>query len=344
MICHSQPTFTIDDEISLRNVLRSGFVTNGPTARKFGSEVARLTRRKWGIATQSGTDALVTSLHILGVREGDRVAMPAYMCSSPLDAVAIFRAIPVPVDIDRNTLSIDPSRTNELENIKCVIVPHLFGIPAAVNSIRTEIIIEDCAQTLTMNIDSMPVGAHGLLSICSFYGTKLLATGHGGMVLGNDGDLEKKAIDLLTHDNRENWEPHYHFFMSDLNAALGLSQLQRLQSFIDRRREIAGRYLSALTGNDALPNSIFSRFLVVARNVEHSLEYFRSQGIEAKRPVYKPISMMLNLNARQYPNTSWAHDHIVSIPIYPGLNESEIEAIIAVLSKKKGELTPFPYQ
>lgn len=304
--------------------------------------MANQTGRQWGVATQSGTDALSVALKVLAIEPGDRVAIPSYMCSAPLDAIALAGGVPVAIDIDRQTLSIDPQKLNSAANIKAVVVPHLFGIPARIQETDHPNVIEDCAQTLGMDYDNRKIGSFGKLSICSFYGTKLLTTGHGGMILGDDCVNENRVVDLLSHDNRESWEPHFHFLMSDLNASLGLSQLEKLSGFVRERKRIAGIYMDALTGTDSIANSIFSRFLVAAQNADQTIAYFRERGIEAKRPVYKPISMLLEMDGKNFPNAMWAHEHIVSIPIYPGLPDDHIAQISGALKSKKSELKCWP--
>lgn len=299
--------------------------------------MAAYTGNEWGIATQSGTDAITTALCVLGVGTGDRVAVPAYMCSAPLDSIADLNAVAVPVDIDPMTLSMNPDRLDDFNGIAAVIVPHMFGCAADIERIRHERIVEDCAQTLGTHINGRRIGSHGTVAICSFYGTKLLATGHGGMILGRDEAHRKKALDLMQHDNRDSWMQHRHFLMSDLNAALGLSQLQQLPEFIDARRRIAARFTAALDGEWSAPTSVFSRFLIVTDDISQVVEHFSRNDIEVKRPVYKPISHLLDGMADACPFATWAHNHIVSIPIYPLMPESWVARIETCLHEL-GEL------
>ena len=131
--------------------------------------------------------------------------------------------------------------------------------------------------------------------------------------------------------------------MSDLNAALGISQIDKLNKMLSIRREIASRYLKALGGKSDLVNSIYSRFLVITEEkCDKMIEVFNKEGIEAKRPIYKPLFQYLQLDAKEFPNAQWAHDHIISVPIYPGMVEPEIDTIETFLEANRNELRSWP--
>ena len=342
-IKHSKPYFDSRDSDSILDVLESNFVSHGPKSGKFGDSCACCLGKKFGIPTQSGTDALTAALKSLDLPQGAEVAVPAYICSAPLDSLALCGLKPVPVDIDRKTLGISVEGVNSENNISAVIAAHLFGVPAPFYLIENENLIEDCAQTLGCEIDGRRVGSLGKISICSFYATKLLTTGHGGLVAVDDQDLYDSIYKLMDHDKQERWEPHLHFLMSDLNASLGLSQLQKLDSMIEKRKEIAARFVKALGNNGDLPESIFSRFLVVPEgDIEDMIEEFNEAGIEAKRPVYKPIYQYLEMDGDTFPNAKWAHENIISVPLYPALTEPEIEYIETFLENHKDDLCCWP--
>ena len=132
--------------------------------------------------------------------------------------------------------------------------------------------------------------------------------------------------------------------MSDLCAALGISQIKKLGSFIEKRKKIAARFSKALTGSKETANSVYSRFLVATqrRGPEDVIKLFQKNGIEAKRPVYKPVYMYLGLDEKSFPNAKWAHEHIVSVPIYPEMPEHHVEMTENFLEKNKDELSCWP--
>jgi dTDP-4-amino-4,6-dideoxygalactose transaminase len=185
----------------------------------------------------------------------------------------------------------------------------------------------------------------GRLAICSFYATKLMTTGHGGLLAGDETELRDRAMSLFTHDKRDEWEPRLHFLMSDLNASLGLSQLAKLRYFIKERRRIARRYLAALTGSDRLSPGIYSRFIVAAADDaprEKVEAGFRKAGIDAKRPVHSPLYRYLSLKDRDFPNAAWAHERILSVPLYPGMPEEAVQRIERFLERSRDVIGRWP--
>lgn len=342
-INHSRPYFDTRDEQALSGVLKDAFLSTGARNKTLGKLLGKILQKKYAIATQSGTDALSAALQVLKLKKDTKVAVPAYICSAPLDALALNDCVPVPVDIEKQNLAISIEQTNELKNPGAIIAAHLFGFPAPFHKIEHQHLIEDCAQTLCAEVDGKPVGSMGDFAICSFYATKLLTTGHGGAIAVDDETLFQEIQNLFNHDKQENWYPHWHFELSDLNAALGISQLEKLGSFLEERKTIAKRYMLAMGEKKPLPNSIFSRFLVIAEsNLPSLVEKFNVAGIEAKRPVYKPLFQYLGLSPEQYPNAQWAHDHIISIPIYPGLTDSEINYVETFLEANHNEMCSWP--
>ena len=271
------------------------------------------------------------------------MALPAYICSAPLDALAMSGCEPVPVDIDRDSLAISIQQTNDKKDVGAVLAAHLFGIPAPLYQLEHFNVIEDCAQTLDISIDGHKVGSMGRFAVCSFYATKLLTTGHGGVIAVDDQALYEKLNSLFLHDKQEEWSPHSHFMMSDLNAALGISQIEKFDKMLMIRRKIASRFLKALGNEQGLISSIYSRFIVVTeKGADQMISAFNSAGIEAKKPVYKPLFQYLNMDKKQFPNAQWAHEHIISVPIYPSMTELEIDVIETFLEANRYELRSWP--
>jgi dTDP-4-amino-4,6-dideoxygalactose transaminase len=184
----------------------------------------------------------------------------------------------------------------------------------------------------------------GKLAVCSFYGTKLLTAGHGGAVSADDECLYRKLRSLMIHDKQGEWQPHFHFMMSDFNASLALAQFAKLEWMIKRRREIACRFMNALGEQGREPDgNVYSRFIVEADGgADRLIAEFSKAGIEAKRPVFLPLYRYLGYKDTDFPNAAWAHEYIVSVPLYPALTESEIEYIESFLEKHKDEMRCWP--
>jgi UDP-4-amino-4-deoxy-L-arabinose-oxoglutarate aminotransferase len=341
-IPHSRPTLGPADQTALAEVLAGGHLTHGPRAERLGAAMAARLGRRWGIAVQSGTDALTAALALLDLPPGAPVGVPAYSCTAPLDAIAALGLTPVPIDIDRETLAISPPAANACPGLGTIIAAHLFGIPAPLAEIRHPAWIEDCAQTLPAA--DVAVGRGGRLTTCSFYATKLLATGHGGLLAGDDPADCARAMDLFRHDQRDTWRPHLHFLMSDLDAALGLAQLARLDEFIAARRRLAERFSRALGIATRLPAGNVSRFLVEAdpARLTTLLAEFADAGIEAKRPVHLPIYRALGRTAAEFPGAAWADATLLSVPLYPAMAEAEAVRIEAFLESHRHDLRRRP--
>ena len=177
-------------------------------------------------------------------------------------------------------------------------------------------------------------GSFGNISIFSFYATKMITTGEGGMVVSNSEEFLGKIRDLRDYDNKGNYGTRYNYKMTDFQASLGLSQLKKLNHFIEIRRKIAQRYNIELKNLCSLPVShkndskhIYYRYTVtLRRDVESFLKLSKEKGINCERPVFKPLHRYLNLSG--FTNTDRVWEKAVSIPIYPALTEKNMNTII----------------
>lgn len=226
---------------------------------------------------------------------------------------------------------------------KAIVVPHLLGFPAEIKPfIELGIpVIEDCAQSIGARIRGKRVGSLGTLAIYSFYATKMLTTGYGGMVTSNSTRLLDKIKDLRDFDGRDNYITRYNYQMSDIAAALGLQQLGRLENFIKRRQQIAHYYSGILKDSPAqLPstkpdtNPVFFRYAIRCRgHLEPFIKGMLAKGIEVKRPIYKPLHRYLGLNKKEFPITEKAYAQAVSLPIYPSLTQPQAKYIATTARK-----------
>jgi len=351
MIPHSKPTITENDIKSVSEVMRSGYIVQGEKVRQFEEKLASFIGVKGGIATSSGTSALHLALMVLGVGKEDEVILPTYVCTAPLNAVYYTGAKPILADINEDDFNISAKDVEKklTKKTKAIIVPHMFGLPADMEEIlKLGIpVIEDCAQSIGATIrhppsgPRHPVGSLGTLSICSFYATKLLATGEGGMVLSNDEELLSKIRDLRDYDEKDDFRVRFNYKMSDIEAAFGLSQLGKLFSFIKRRKEIAQKYCCVFSGCDfSIPSvyedreHIFYRYVVrVHGKAEEFIEDIQNKGIECRRPVYKPLHHYLSCGG--FPVADKVYKSAVSIPIYPFLSDEDVDYIIETVTLKR---------
>jgi len=319
--------------------MRSGDLAAGEQVRRFEVEVAALVEQRYGVATSSGTAALHLSLLALGVGEGEEVILPAYTCAAVLNAVHQARATPVLCDVDEETGNLSPGevRGRVGPRTRAVIVVHSFGHPADLSSMdeARPPVIEDCSQALGARWRGRPVGGYGLVSVLSFYATKVITTGVGGMACTSDPRLAERMRSLRECDKHDHYEVRYNCQMSDLQASLGLSQLARLPEALRRRRALAAEYSSTLSELDVrLPPSspdcepVFYRYVVRVPDVDWAISAFGSRAVECKRPVYRPLHHYLPGASGHLPNTDRVYSEALSLPLYPALSRQEVRLLL----------------
>ncbi|MBW2594478.1 MAG: DegT/DnrJ/EryC1/StrS family aminotransferase [Deltaproteobacteria bacterium] len=338
MIAHSKPTLDVDDYRSVMDVLKSGQLVQGEQVARFEEGISSFVGVKSGVAVSSGTAALHLSLIALGAGKGDEVIVPSYVCSALLNAVMYVNAVPVVADIDRSTfnIDIDDLKKRITKRTKAIIVPHMFGLAADIDEIVSLGIpvIEDCAQSIGAKYQGRYTGSFGVCSIFSFYATKMLSTGEGGMILSDDDRLAGIARDLRDYDEKDGYSIRYNYKMTDMQAALGISQLKKLPSFIERRKEVAGLYNEALQ-KMAFPipmvqegrEHIYYRYVLSLDDSSGFVEEMLKLGVGCRRPIFKPLHEYLGLSG--YSGTEEAMARAVSIPLYPSLSDEEARKIAA---------------
>jgi len=343
IIPHSRPSISDSDIQAVVSVLKSGQLSQGPKVQEFEKELASFIGKKKAVAVSSGSAALHLALMALDVKESDEVIIPSFVCSAVLNAVNYTGATPVLVDIDPLTfnMSVEAAKRAITKKTKAIIVPHMFGCPAEIDKLSEAGIpvIEDCAQSIGANFKGQRAGSFGLLSVFSFYATKVIAAAEGGMVLSDSEDLISRIKDLREYDNKDDYILRYNYKMTDIQAALGGSQISFLDKFIERRREIAARYFQELKNCDfTLPvwkegkDHIYYRFVIKAKDSSSEyIEKFRQKNVMCERPVYIPLHICLNLSG--FPHTLEAWHKTISIPLYPSLREEEIERIVAAVKE-----------
>jgi len=259
------PKFTNEEIEAVVEVLKSGKLTTlvGEVTRKFEEEFAKFHGVKHAIAVSNGTVALHVALRAIGVKPGDEVITTPFTFVASASSILHQNAIPIFADIDRETFNIDPASIEERisNKTKAIIAVHLCGHPAEMDQImkiaddHDLMVIEDCAQAIGAEYRGKIVGGLGHVSAFSFYQSKNITTGEGGMVLTNDDEIAEKAK-LIRHHGEPEWYHYvllgYNYRMTEMQAALGLAQLNRLEELNRRRMEIAKIYTDELEDVDAL--------------------------------------------------------------------------------------------
>jgi len=337
IVPHSRLTIDQDDIKAVADVLASGMIAQGVKVKEFEDALAGYVGVKYGVAVYSGTAALHLALLGLGVGPGDEVVIPSYVCSSLYFAVRQAGAVPKIADISLQDLNICAEEVGKLitPKTRAVVVPHMFGTPAELEELL-ELgvpIIEDCAQALGAEYKGRKVGSFGEMSVFSFYATKVMTTGEGGMILTNKEDLYLKVKDLREYDKKPLSPVKYNYKMTDFQAAMGLSQLGKLESFIKRRRQIASGYsrffsrlrVKSLEGL-AHRSSIFYRYIIMVDALEKIQTCLKEAGVVCERPVAKPLHH--DLVDFRCPNSDEAYGRALSVPLYPSLSDAEISYVL----------------
>ncbi|MBW2409974.1 MAG: DegT/DnrJ/EryC1/StrS aminotransferase family protein, partial [Deltaproteobacteria bacterium] len=332
IIPHSRPTLGFAEAKAVSDVIGSGYIAEGDTVKHFETAFAKFLGLEYATSTNSGTSALHLTMLAMGIGQGDEVIIPSYVCSALLNAVNYTGAIPVLADIDADTYNLEVADVQRRINnrTKAIIVPHLFGLAADLDALhRLDVpIIEDCAQATGAVYQERPVGTIGQAGIYSFYATKVMTTGEGGMVATNSRAMAETIDDLKNYDKRTDYKVRYNYKMTDIQAALGIVQLKALESFIQRRRVIAKRYHEAFKAfNLRIPPTdaghIYFRYVLgLPMDASPWIKELARMGIICERPIHRPLHQNLRLGGYQSTDQAWKRS--LSIPIFPTLSDDEI--------------------
>jgi len=357
MIPLSRPVMDQKEMEAVAEVISSGWLAAGAKVAAFEEEFARYVGSKYTVATSNGTTALHTALLAASVGPGDRVVTTAFTFAATANAILMCGATPVFVDIDEDTMNISPEKIAEVikrEKIKAVVIVHLYGLPCDMDEItaildgKEIILIEDCAQAHGAEFKGKKVGTFGLAAAFSFYATKNMTTGEGGMLITDDPHIARRARALVNHGCRRKYEHMmlgYNYRLTDIAAALGLVQLGKLPGFNLARQRNAAFLTAALQGVPwlRLPASpagcspVFHQYTV---RVDHRDEFAAHLatngvgfGIFYPLPLYRqPFYRRLGYGDLCLPRTKQASEKVLSLPVHPGLSPEDLLRITEVVT------------
>ncbi len=332
-IPHSKPSIGPGEISAVVKVLKSGQLAQNGKVALFEKKTAAKLGSPYGVAVNSGTTALTLALRALKA-EGGEVIIPSFACSSLYHAVLGAQATPVLADCDPRTFNIDASDTRSrlTRKTRAIVAPHMFGLPCDVKAlIATGVpVVEDCAQSLGSSISGKPTGGFGSAAVLSFYATKLLTTGEGGMIICARTSVLEYLKRCRDYDNTLPDMPKGNCKLTDFQAALGLVQLSRLPAFLKERAAIAKHYDQAFKG---LPleiplqtaGRIYSRYVLRCPKdrLRELLASCEKHGVSARRPVYRPLHLDVPCKGK-FPGAQAAWDTALSLPLYPGLTPYSI--------------------
>lgn len=349
----------------LTECIETGWISSeGPFITKFEENFSKYIGCKYGVAVSNGSAALDIAVKALEIGEGDEVIMPTFTIISPAQSVITNGAIPVLVDSDPNTWNMDVSQIESkiTSKTKAILVVHIYGLPADLDPILKLAkkynlkVIEDAAEMHGQTYNGKKCGSFGDISIFSFYPNKHITTGEGGMILTDDAHLAercKKLRNLCFEPNGPRFIHHelgWNYRMTNLQAALGLAQLERINEFIDKKRDLGAFYQQKLSflaeKGYSLPlsstdysDNIYWVFGLVAPNIEAKeeiIKYLSEQKVGTRpffwcmheQPVFQKMGLFKN---EKYPIAENLARNGFYLPSGLGLSIEDRELIVEIL-------------
>jgi perosamine synthetase len=282
----SAPDIDEEDIEAVAAVLRTPQLSLGPKLEEFERAVARYVGAEHAVGVSSGTAALHLAVRALGIGPGDEVIVPSFAFIAVANVLRYERAVPVFVDIEAATMNLDPNRIEAAitPRTKAIIVVHTFGCPAELSKIleiaqRHHLaVMEDACEAIGAELDGRKVGAFADAGVFAFYPNKQITSGEGGMLVTDNPRVASHVRALRNHGrtDSENWFQHseigYNYRLSEMNCALGISQMKRIEAILAQRENVARRYNDKLHGNENLvlpsmdlPRRKISWFVYVVR-------------------------------------------------------------------------------
>ena len=352
----AKPLIGRQERAAVNRVLKSGSLAQGQEVKFFETEFSKIVGDRECVAVNSGTSALHLSLLALGIEKGDEVIVPSFTFAATANVVALTGATPVFVDIEPRTFCIDPNliQIAITKKTKAIIVVHLYGLAADMNKImqiaekNSLLVIEDAAQAHLASIDNKPVGTYGDAAAFSFYPTKNMTSGEGGMiVLKNSGSA--RICRLLRNQGMEtryqNEIVGFNLRMTDIHAAIGRCQLKKLFKTTEQRIKNA-TFLTSKLQVDSTPftpegyKHVFHQYTVrINQNRDQFSKSLKEFGIGNEvyypTPVHKLPSFISQLNLQQ---TEKAAQQVLSLPVHPSLTARQLNKICDSFNQLKASI------
>lgn len=352
MIPYGRQTIDDDDIAAVVAVMRTDFLTQGPAVERFEDDLCAVTGARHVVAFANGTAALHAALAVAGLGPGDVVATSPLSFAASANAARYVGADVRFVDVEPTTLNLDPTAVPD--DIDALVAVHFAGLPVDLSSLvrRPRVVVEDAAHAIGATTVDGPVGncAHSDMCCFSFHPVKTVTTGEGGAVSTNSDEFAAALRRFRHHGiSKSSDDPHwkydivevgYNYRLTDMQAALGSSQLRKLDRFVARRNRLAARYDDAFRDDDriTLPpdapsGTVHGRHLYVIRIADRDrvFEDLRARGIGVQVhyvPMYEFSSFAGHGNASMFPETAEAFAHMISLPMFPGLTDAEQQVVV----------------
>ncbi len=334
---------------AVAEVLASGQLTMGPQVEAFERALARAVGTAQAVSVSSGTAAIHLALLALRIGPGDEVIVPAYTFPATANAVELCGARAVLVDVDPATFLVRPELVAEAvtSRTRAVLAVHLFGRPVEWEELQTAVpqdvaLVEDAAGALGARYRDTPCGALGVLACLSFHPRKIVTTGEGGAVTTDEADIAA-AIRRLRHHGiaegvpRDIPSPGLTDRLSDVLCALGVPQVERLESLLEARERVAGWYEARLNHLVGVPRATegdrhgWQAYVVTLDRRDEALAGLREEGIEAQIGTYAVNALAAYRDRGSFPGADAAFARALALPFAATMTEDEVDRVATAL-------------
>lgn len=362
MIPIAKPMLDNREKELVMEVLDSGMISIGKVVVDFEKKFAEYTDAKHALAASSGTTALHLALEAAGVKPGDKVLTTPFSFIATANSILYCNAIPVFCDVEDETFNIDPEQVEiflqKMGDIKAILVVHLYGHPCAMDELMAlakkynVALIEDAAQAHGCKYKGRHVGTFGMAGTFSFYPTKNMTTAEGGMLTTNDDVVYERSRMLREHGDLGGYDHTivgYNYRMTNIEAAIGIGQLEKLNGFNRLRRENANYYTERLKDLDWLETPVekegcthcFHQYtLKVKEGRDELAEYLKENGVGSK--IYYPtiipaqsVYKNMGYDKLRFPAAERLCKEVISIPVHPAVSRQDREKVVEVIRKFK---------
>lgn len=356
----ARPVIGYDEITAVSEVLKSGMIAQGEKVAEFEQAFADLCQTTHAVATNNGTSALHAALLAAGIGNGDEVIVPAFSFIATASSVSMCGATPVFCDVDEQTFNINPTQIEErvTPKTKAVIGVHLFGQPFDVTGVQRVCerhnltLIEDAAQAHGAHSNGEQVGGFGHFGCFSFYATKNMITGEGGMVTTNEKAFAERLRQIINHGQSEKYlhtRLGYNYRMTNIAAAIGLVQLKKLDKFNARRRKNADYLTANIRCKGIIPpavtNGVFHVFHQYVIRLSEEFPMKRTEFIDELKakgigtavhyplPIHRQPMYALQNDPDPCPVSTKLSSCVLSLPVHPMLDGKELAYICETINR-----------
>jgi perosamine synthetase len=347
-----------DEYRAIASCFEANWITEGPKAKEFSEKLLQLTGAKYGVFAPNGTLALYLALKAAGIRPGDHVIVPDFTFIGTANAVEMAGAIPVFADVNRKNFQVDMAAAQQLvsPDVKAIIPVHIYGTAANMDEImpfaktHNLAVIEDAAQAIGVRYKGKHTGTFGHAGCFSFFADKTITTGEGGYIVTNDEKIYNNLLFLRNQGRKDRGtfihpEIGYNFRMTDIQCAIGLMQLTRLEKIAQIKKEVFAQYKNLLSPVEEIDffipeaNADFIPFRVgiLCKKAHELMDYMKQRGIEPRtffyplhlQPCYTahPHFEHMKGNSGSFPNTVFGYEHGICLPTFASITTEQINLV-----------------